>query len=68
MTARIGKLKAILKREQKLPYLISSLTNIRYLTGFGGSYAALVVDEFRTAISYPIPAIRNMQKAFYRAF
>ncbi len=45
MTTRISKLKAILKRERKLPYLISSLTNIRYLTGFSGSYAALVVDD-----------------------
>lgn len=42
---RLEKLKAILKKNNKFPYLISNLTNINYLTGFGGSYANLIIDE-----------------------
>ncbi|HPQ52397.1 MAG TPA: aminopeptidase P family protein [Spirochaetota bacterium] len=40
---RIRKTNNLLKTEGRLPYLISSLTNIRYLTGFGGSYGYLVI-------------------------
>jgi Xaa-Pro aminopeptidase len=42
---RIQKLKKILKRDNRFPYLISSLTNIYYLTGFKGSYACLIIDK-----------------------
>lgn len=42
---RIQKVRNQLKKEGKLPYLISSLTNIRYLTGFGGSYGYLIIGD-----------------------
>lgn len=42
---RIRKVRDQLKKEGTFPYLISSLTNIRYLTGFGGSYGYLLIDE-----------------------
>lgn len=42
---RLGKLVRQLAKEGRLPYFISSLPNIDYLTGFKGSYAYLVVDE-----------------------
>ncbi len=42
---RLNRLKKILGRELKFPYFISSLVNIKYLTGFQGSFAYLVVDE-----------------------
>ncbi len=40
---RIKKLIRALAKEKKLPYLISSLPNIFYLTGFRGSYGYLLV-------------------------
>ena len=42
---RLRKLKRKLKAENKFPYLISDLNNIKYLTGFSGTYATVVVDE-----------------------
>ncbi|MCX7678107.1 MAG: Xaa-Pro peptidase family protein [Spirochaetes bacterium] len=42
---RIQKLVRALKKAKKLPYLISSISNIFYLTGFKGSYGYLLVDE-----------------------
>lgn len=42
---RIKKLIRTLSKEKKLPYLISSLPNILYLTGFKGSYGYLLVHE-----------------------
>ncbi len=45
---RVKKLKRNLARSDRLPYFISNLTNVKYLTGFKGSYASLVVDENRT--------------------
>ncbi|MFC1670011.1 M24 family metallopeptidase [Spirochaetota bacterium] len=42
---RLRKLKRKLKLENKIPYLISDLHNIKYLTGFNGTYAYLVIDE-----------------------
>jgi Xaa-Pro aminopeptidase len=44
---RLNRLKSILRRELKFPYFIPSLVNIKYLTGFQGSFAYLVVDEDR---------------------
>ncbi len=45
---RLARLVRQLGREGKLPYFISSLPNIDYLTGFKGSYAYLVVDRKRS--------------------
>ena len=45
MNKRILKLKKMLASHRQLPYMVSDLTNIRYLTGFTGSYARLVVGE-----------------------
>ncbi len=41
---RIKKLRNNLRKEGKFPYLVSDLNNIRYLTGYTGSFAYLVVD------------------------
>jgi len=43
MNKRLKKLRRTLAKKDLLPYLVSDLTNIRYLTGFTGSYAALVI-------------------------
>ncbi|MCL2026057.1 MAG: Xaa-Pro peptidase family protein [Leptospirales bacterium] len=45
MKKRINNLKSNLRKKKHLPYLVSDLNNIRYLTGFAGSYAAFVVTE-----------------------
>lgn len=45
---RLKKLVRVLKKNNVLPYLITDLVNIRYLTGYAGTYAALVVDRDRS--------------------
>jgi Xaa-Pro aminopeptidase len=40
---RLKKLINLLKKQDALPYLVSDLVNIRYLTGYTGTYAYLVV-------------------------
>jgi Xaa-Pro aminopeptidase len=45
---RIKKLIRSLHEKRTLPYLITDLVNIRYLTGFTGSFAYLVVDSDRS--------------------
>lgn len=45
---RLRKLVRVLKRSGQLPYLVVDLVNIRYLTGFAGSYACLIVDGDRS--------------------
>ena len=47
---RLNKLKKILRSGEKTPYLITDLSNIRYLTGFTGSYANLIVDDKKSYI------------------
>lgn len=42
---RLLKIKNNLKKKDLLPYFISSLINIRYLTGFTGSHAYLLIDK-----------------------
>lgn len=42
---RLADVRKELISARKAPYLVSDLVNIRYLTGFAGSYAALVIDE-----------------------
>ncbi len=42
---RLKKLILALKKNSRLPYLVSDLVNIRYLTGFTGSYAYLIVGK-----------------------
>jgi Xaa-Pro aminopeptidase len=42
---RLKRLKRALKNKGQLPYLITDLVNIRYLTGFTGSSAYLLVAE-----------------------
>lgn len=42
---RIRKLKKLLKDNGNFPYLITDLNNIKYLTGFTGSNAYLIIDE-----------------------
>ena len=44
-TARLDALKKVLGSKDKFPYLATDLVNIRYITGFTGTYARLVVDE-----------------------
>lgn len=45
---RLKKLIRSLKEKGALPYLVTDLVNIRYLTGFAGSYACLVVSGDRS--------------------
>lgn len=42
---RIKKLKNLLKENGNFPYLITDLNNIKYLTGYAGSNAYLIIDE-----------------------
>ncbi len=42
---RIKKLKKLLKENGQFPYLITDLNNIKYLTGYAGSNAFLIIDE-----------------------
>lgn len=42
---RQKKLIRELRKKENLPYLVTDLTNIRYLTGFTGSHALMVVAE-----------------------
>ncbi len=48
---RVKRLKKNLGQKDCFPYLITDLNNIRYLTGFSGSNACIVIDE---KISYII--------------
>jgi len=45
---RLKKLVGVLKKHGTLPYLVTDLTNIRYLTGYAGTYAYLVIDRDRS--------------------
>ena len=45
MKKRISSLKSNLKKKKSLPYMVSDLNNIRYLTGFTGSYAVFLMTE-----------------------
>ncbi len=42
---RIKKLKRLLAKNDMFPYLITDLYNIRYLTGYSGTNAYLIIDE-----------------------
>lgn len=42
---RVKRLQKMLGENQRFPYLITDLNNIRYLTGYSGSNAYLVIDE-----------------------
>lgn len=45
---RLKKLVRVLKKSDLLPYLVTDLVNIRYLTGYAGTYAYLVIDRNRS--------------------
>ena len=45
---RRKKLVRALKKKGMLPYLVTDLVNVRYLTGFGGTYAYLVIAPGRS--------------------
>ena len=42
---RMTKLRKNLSDSEKFPYLISDLVNIKYLTGFNGSYAYIIIGK-----------------------
>ena len=42
---RLKKLIQALKKKGRLPYLICDLVNIRYLTGYSGTYAYLIIGQ-----------------------
>ncbi len=42
---RIRKLRRELENQGFFPYFISDLNNIRYLTGFSGTYAFMLIDQ-----------------------
>jgi Xaa-Pro aminopeptidase len=48
MVMRLKRLVRSLKEKGTLPYLVTDLVNIRYLTGFAGSYANLVIGRDRS--------------------
>ena len=45
---RLKKLVRSLKEKGALPYLVTDMVNIRYLTGFAGSYACLIIGRDRS--------------------
>jgi len=45
---RIKRLQSALNKKGMLPYLVSDLCNIRYLTGFTGSFARMLIGRDRT--------------------
>lgn len=45
---RIRKLRKILMKENRFPYLVKDLVNIKYLTGFSGSNALLIIGDTKT--------------------
>lgn len=45
---RVKRLKKILSEKNGFPYLITDLNNIKYLTGFAGSNACVIIDESRS--------------------
>jgi Xaa-Pro aminopeptidase len=52
MIKRLHKLRKTLHVSELIPYLVTDLNNIRYLTGFTGSYARLLVtDDYSYLIS-----------------
>jgi Xaa-Pro aminopeptidase len=57
---RLRSLKKVLRSKGFLPYLISDLKNIEYLTGFTGTYARLLVDN---SVSYFISDSRYEEYA-----
>ena len=48
---RLNKLKRTLKKEGKYPYFVSDLNNIKYITGFTGSFACLGGCKYQEAKS-----------------
>ncbi|MCL1833455.1 MAG: Xaa-Pro peptidase family protein [Leptospirales bacterium] len=65
---RIKRLRKILKERMSFPYLITDLNNIKYLTGFSGTNASIVVDEnvsyFITDSRYEEYALALLPKNF----
>jgi Xaa-Pro aminopeptidase len=45
--SRLSRLKKGLRERNELPFLVTDLTNIRYLTGFTGTNATLVIGNHR---------------------
>ncbi len=45
--SRLSRLKKYLREKEELPFLVTDLTNIRYLTGFTGTNAALVIGGYK---------------------
>ncbi|PKL40674.1 MAG: hypothetical protein CVV44_03460 [Spirochaetae bacterium HGW-Spirochaetae-1] len=48
MSNRLSRAIHTLKKKARLPYLVTDICNIRYLTGFSGSYAWLLLNEGRS--------------------
>ncbi len=42
---RLKKLKKILQKDEKTPYLVTDLVNIKYITGFTGSSAYMIIGD-----------------------
>ncbi|HOS41425.1 MAG TPA: aminopeptidase P family protein [Spirochaetota bacterium] len=45
MTSRIERIQKTIRARKKFPYFVSSVVNVKYLTEFAGSYAAMVIDR-----------------------
>ena len=45
---RIKKFKKLLRERELFPCLVTDLNDIKYLTGYSGSNAALLIDDKRS--------------------
>lgn len=63
--SRLARLRALLRRDGLAGFLVTSLPNVRYLTGFSGSAGALLVDRrgatFMTDFRYRLQAAREVK-------
>ncbi len=63
--SRLSRLRAHLRRDGLAGLLVTSLPNVRYLTGFSGSAGALLVDRrgatFMTDFRYRLQAAREVK-------
>lgn len=63
--SRLARLRALLRRDGLAGLLVTSLPNVRYLTGFSGSAGALLVDQrgatLMTDFRYRLQAAREVK-------
>ena len=69
-SSRLARLRALLRRDGLTALLVTSLPNVRYLTGFSGSAGALLVDRrgatFMTDFRYRLQAAREVKSCRFQ--